>query len=137
MTAYEVFPDIEAIVGYVIRSADIDGLDARVYSSIPREPTYPLAIVKRIGGTPAERHHLDAGRIQVEVWGGSKSEIHDITQLARVAIHEAEGTTFAVDGGAPVDAVVTGVEDDLGLQWIPDPTTGRDRYIFGVIVYAR
>jgi hypothetical protein len=37
----------------------------------------------------------------------------------------------------PVSAFISGVEDSLGLTWQPDPSTGRDRYIFGVSIYAR
>ena len=37
------------------------------------------------------------------------------------------------------DAFVTGVADSVGLTWLPDPSVGgkqgRDRYLFGVILY--
>lgn len=130
MTLYSTFPDAEAIAGKALRDADITGLSTRVYSSLPKEPTYPLAIVKRIGGVPAERHQLDKASLQIEVWGGPKADIHDISQDARVVLHELEGTTVS-----DPNAFVAAVEDTLGLAWLPDPVTNRDRYIFGVTLY--
>lgn len=124
MTDYDAFPDAEALVGDVLRAASLV-VDTRVYSSIPKSPTFPLITLQRIGGTPVERHRLDQPRIQIDVWGTSKSEAHDIAQAARVAIHEMEGQTFAT-------AYVSGVDDAFGLTWFPDPPTARDRYIFGV-----
>jgi hypothetical protein len=133
MAEYEAFPDAEAIAGWKMRSAGLAG--SRVYSSVPKTPTYPLITIQRIGGQPAERHRLDAARIQVTVWGTSKSEAFDIAQLARVSLHGLEGDLVTVGGGAPVNAFITGVEDDLGLFWSPDEPTGRDRYIFGVRLF--
>lgn len=135
---YETFPDAEAVVSWVLREADIEGLGDRVYSSIPNTPTYPLIVVRRIGGVPAEIHHLDRARIQIDVWGepatGGKGQAHDIAADARVAVLEAEGQRIA-SPPAPIGAFVTSVEDDLGLMFQPDPNTGRDRYLFGVSVY--
>ena len=33
---------------------------------------------------------------------------------------------------SPVTAYVSGVQDSLGLTWLPDASTGRDRYTFAV-----
>lgn len=126
MTDYEVFPDAEKLVGDALRAASLT-VGSRVYSSIPKTPTFPLITIQRTGGTPVERHRLDQARIQVDVWGESKSQAHDIAQAARVAIHRMEGST-------PTGAVIGGVDDILGLAWSPDPVTHRDRYIFGVSI---
>lgn len=136
-----ILPDVEAISSFAIRIASIPGLIG-VYSSIPaKNPRYPLATVKRLGGAPANKHRLDMARIQVDVWGGapkdgpgapSKSDIQDIAQLARVELLMMEGKEFTV----PVRAFVTAVRDSMGITWSPDPTTGRDRYIFAMNVYA-
>jgi len=133
MPNYIAFPDAEAIAGWKMRTVPLAG--GRVYSSLPHTPAWPLITLERIGGNPAERHYLDAPRIQVSVWGNSKSEAHDIAQQARVTLHGLEGTTVTTGGGAPANAVITGVEDDLGMFWSPDEVTGRDRYIFGVRLY--
>lgn len=127
MVDYDVFPDVEALVGAGVRTANLAGLGARVYSSIPNSPTWPLVIIKRIAGIPVERHRLDQARVQVEVWGQNKGEAEALAQQVRVEIHRLEGT-------APNGAVIAGVDDDLGLSWQPDPVTSRDRYIFGVAI---
>lgn len=130
MTAFTTMPDIEAICSAAIRNAAI--VAARVYSSIPKDPTFPLIVVERIGGTPAIRQRLDAATVQVSVWGGTKSQAHDAAQAARVALLELEGTAVT----DPVAAFVTAVDDAGGMIWLPDPLTGRDRYLFTVSVYA-
>jgi len=135
MPRYNAFPDAEAAVGWTLRQASIAG--ARVYSSIPTNPTYPLIVMKRIGGQPAEKHYMDASRIQVDVWGTSKSEAFDIAQAARVAIHNMAGTTLTTGGGAPVNIGIAAVDDDLGMMFMQDSITGRDRYIFGIQMYVR
>ena len=136
------FPDIEAIVSIGLRQAGIPNL-AGVYSSIPaKNPTFPLIVIRRVGGFPAVRQYLDQARIQVDVWGGAKgdgpgqptkSDIMDIAALARKTVMELEGTTIH----EPVDAFVAAVNDGSGLYWLPDPHTGRDRYTFARLVYAR
>ena len=140
MVDYVVLPDLEAVSSFQIRRANIPGLNG-VYSSIPASPNYPIATVKRLGGFPTNKYRLDMGRIQVDVWGGaakdgpgapSKSAIHDIAQLARVALLQMTGQEFTT----PVHAFITDVRDSLGVTWAPDPTTSRDRYIFAMNVYG-
>jgi hypothetical protein len=131
MTTVDVFPDAEALAGAVLRG----DLACGVYSSIPKSPTFPLVTVFRIGGTPEERHRLDFASLQIDVWGTSKTEARDIAAEARSLLHGMEGQTYTLVGGDPDDAAVTGVSDTLGLTWLPDPETYRDRYIFGVGLY--
>jgi len=132
MTDHQSFPDLEALCSQVLRNE----LSARVYSSIPSNPTYPLITIKRIGGIPAVIQRLDAAALQVEVWGNSKSEARDLADSARVELHEMEGKIYSTGSGYVADAVVTAVRDNLGLTWLPDDLTDRDRYLFGVRVYA-
>lgn len=131
MTSYDTFPDAEAFVTWAIRDASIAGLGG-VHTSMPKNPTDNVAIVGRVGGIPVERHRLDAPSIQVDVYGTNQATAHDIAAEARAAIHRLEGGAFGADVGCPVEIVVTMVEDSLGLAFIPDPTTSKDRYIFGV-----
>ena|SRR3972149_12195584 len=134
---FMVMPDLEAVVSKTLRDA---GYSA--YSSIPNDPTWPLLIVSRAGGIPPIRQYLDGARIQVDVWGGAKgdpppavtkSQIQDIAQTARTIIFALEGTTVI----SPVEAFISGVDDASGLLWLPDDATGRDRYLFAVMVYGR
>lgn len=135
MPTFDTFPDAEAVASGRLRDEDIPNLLKRVYSSVPKkDPTYPLAVVQRLGGVPAERHRLDAARIQVDVWGAldtQKSTIRAVAEAARRALHELEGGTV----NEPVDAFVSGVADSTGLTWLPDPLTDRPRYTFSVVLY--
>lgn len=130
MAEFTPFPDIEAVCSTALRDADV--CDGRVYSSVPSRPTYPLAVVERLGGTAPIRQRLDAARIQVSVWADSKSDARDAAELARQTLHATmEGSAYLT-----LNAFVTGVEDETGLTWLPDPATSRDRYLFSVLVYA-
>jgi hypothetical protein len=130
MTAYDVFPDAEAAARAMIRATLTT---ARVYSSIPKNPEYPLVVLQRTGGTPVTRQRLDAADIQVDVWGKSKSEARLLAAQVRQALHAGANVTYDIPSG---DAFVTGVEDILGLQWLPDATnTQKDRYVFAVRVF--
>lgn len=143
MSDFNVFPDAEAVVGSALRAVSIDGIDERVYTSIPKRPTYPLAIVTRVGGPGGERHYLDGARIQIDVWGSAKDtppedrtplgDLHDIAQEARVAVLDLEGTSLS----DPVSAFVSGTEDATRIQRLADPVTSRERYFFAVNIYLR
>jgi hypothetical protein len=97
----------------------------------------------RLGGTPAEKHAIDAPRIQIEAWGASKSEgtetsKSDVLDYARDAwrtILELEGETVELSNGEAV--FIAGVMPEMGLQWLPDPPTGRPRYIGSFRIYAK
>lgn len=129
MTTWHPFPDIEAMAGKVMRDANI--ATGGVHSSVPNTPTFPLITYSRLGGIPTVERKLDRARIQVETWGNNKSEARDLADLARLTLHKAQGTAVPTFAG-----FITGVEDELGLIFLPDPPTGRDRYIFAVAVYA-
>jgi hypothetical protein len=120
---FVTFPDAQLWAADVLNAA----LAAGVYSSLPNAPTFPMVVVQRIGGVPTERHALDRARLQVSVWGRNLTEAQSLAQQARQALHAAEGNRTGF-------AFVTAVEDDLGLAFLRDPETGRDRYIFGVVV---
>lgn len=123
-------PDIESAVIAWLKDGAIAG--GRVYSKIPTDPAFPLVTVARIGGIPSVREHLDRANIQVDVWGGTKSEALDLAQQAREMLLEMEGQVST-------DAAmiwISAVEDSLGLTYQPDEETGRERYLFAVNVHA-
>jgi hypothetical protein len=134
VTTFRTFPDIEALAAYAIRQASTT-LGSRVYSSIPKNPTWPLAVVTRIGGIPPVREALDMANVQVDVWAGSKSEARIAAEAARRALLGMEGTSYTAGGSVPATGFVTAVEDSLGLTFLPDPETSRDRYTFAVNVF--
>lgn len=127
MTAVSPTPNVEAAISTVL----IDG-GMRAYSSLPkRDPVYPLVIVSRAGGGSAVRERLDAARIQIEGWGDDKSAALAAVTQGRVLIYAAEGTR--VD---EFDCFITGVEDEVLNQWLPDPPTGKPRYISTLRVFS-
>ena len=130
MPEFQTFPDSEAMAIEVLVDANICG--GRVYPSVPSDPTYPVAVVQRLGGIPADRRAIDSPRIQVDVWGNNKREARQAAADARIALHSAEGDTSEAFQG-----YITGCEDDTGLTWLPDPVTAKDRYTFAVILTVR
>lgn len=128
-TPWKAFPDIEAMAGKVLRDAGVAA--GGVFSSLPNNPTYPLITFSRVGGIPSDERRLDRARIQIEAWGNNKGEARLAAEKARRAIHLAESTAVSQFAG-----YITRVEDELGLTYLPDPPTGRDRYIFAVGIYA-
>lgn len=122
-------PDIEAVCVAALRSADV--AEERVYGRVPADPDFPLVLVQRVGGTPVDRRRLDFARIQLSCYGTDKASARDTAEEARVALLSAEATAFP-----DLNAYVTGVEVDLGLQYLPDPETARDRYILVMSVTA-
>lgn len=123
--SHAVFPDAEAVVVNILKAASYP-----VASAIPAHPTYPLVIVKRVGGLPVEKHHADNPNIQIEVWGTDKAEAHDLAQATRATIHDAEGTLVS-----ELSAYIAGVEDTLGMSWSPDPVSQRARFVYAVGLY--
>lgn len=130
MVEYARFPDIEAIAARALRDAGVCG--GRCYGRIPADnPTYPVATVTRLGGTPSIERWLDSARIQVDVWGEDRAELRSEADDARLALHDAEGTSFAAESG-----FVTSVQDEMGLTFLPDVESGLSRYTFAVAIHA-
>lgn len=127
-------PDAEAVAGTIIRAASTT-LSTRVYSSVPKNPSYPLAVVTRIGGLPVHRSRWDGASLQIDVWAESKSDARTAADAARRALLDAEATTVTYGSSS---AWVSSVEDTLALTWAPDPgNSTKDRYVFGVRLVLR
>jgi len=101
-----------------------------IHTEVPKNPTWPLLVVRRIGGRPRDRRWVDAPRLQIDAWAdvGEKKAAHDLAAIARAALQDMAGI---YDQG-----IVTGVDDDLALTWQPDPVTSRARYLFGIVAYT-
>lgn len=123
------FPDVEAILAEWLRDGAL-AVGDRVYSRIPADPVFPLITVARLGGVPSVKLYQDSALVQVSVWGNSKSEARDIADAARRRTQQLQGVLGD-------DYFTHAVEDAQGLTWLPDQETGRDRYLFGVLVYFR
>lgn len=133
MARVETLPNIEAAVNIGLQAAGL-----RAYSSSPKAATYPHVVSMRLGGTPAEKHALDAARIQLEVWGDNETSKSAVLNYARDAwreVLELEEEIIELSDGERVH--ITEVAPEIGLQWLPDPPTARPRYIASLRVYAR
>lgn len=132
MTIYQpvdLFPDAEAVASTALRAAGI----TRVYSMIPKNPTYPLVIVRRVGGVPTTRHRLDTADLQFDAYGETKSAARLLAAQVRQAMMEAEATSVTVRTG---NAYVTAVEDVMGMTWLTDPANlPISRYTFTMRVF--
>lgn len=124
-------PDAEALLSQFLRAQEelVDEIGDRVYTVIPKNPTWPLVRLFRVGGTPRLSRPLvvDQPLIQLEAYGGTKQQAHDLIELARSLIA----------------ARIEGVHDDVGnvcgygfgnLSWLPDNsyTPSRARYVADV-----
>lgn len=118
-------PNVEAVVITALAGVELDA-----HSKLPAEPTYPTAIVERIGGVPANDQVLDAPVIQVTCWGNHQSDARQLASDARAEIFALEGTT-----DEQFKTQVTAVESAGPILRNAD-TTGRERYIFSVRISA-
>lgn len=125
-----VLPDAELLVSDWLRAhSDLDPiLGNKIFTALPAGVSYPCLVIRRLGGVPVVRQHLDRARIQCDIWGRTKYEARTAAAAVQAALHEMPAATHAL-------GVVTGVEDDLGLTWSEDPASNRPRYTFGVLVY--
>jgi hypothetical protein len=134
MPRFLPLPNVEAAVNIGLQEAGI-----RAYSSIPSKgATWPLVVTYRAGGVPAEKHAIDAPRIQLEVWGDtgtSKSAVFNYGREAWLELLDLAGETVELSDGEA--CFFSAVEPEIGLQWLPDLPTSRPRYIASVRVYAR
>jgi hypothetical protein len=136
MLDLDAFPPIELLAQEQLKR-ELPG--AHVYSSVPKTLTrnsYPLITLRRIGGVPVVRERLDRAALQIDVWANNKTEALETAAAARRVLMRMEGQVFQQADDWPTDAFVTAVEDDLGLTFLEDHVTGKDRYLFGISVYA-
>lgn len=131
-TQWDLFPDLKAAAIKTLITAGIAG--GRTYSTLPTSPTYPLILVKRIGGIPAHQRVLDTASLQIEAWGDSQKATFDVANAARTALLSMTSSTVTWTGGA---AWITEVRQNLGYQDLSDPVTGKDRTVFGMSVTGR
>lgn len=135
------WPDVEGGVRAYLR-ADGDvraalGGSQRVFFGVPTSPTWPLAVVSRVGGgSDTSDVPIDLALIQVDCWGaittagtGDKAGATALVNAVRSALeamgdHTATPTCRLV--GADVESVL----------WLPDPDNDRPRYALTAEVTA-
>ena len=130
-----VFPelaDAEALaIGYLLEQTEVtDIFDDRLGTEMPAgtDPNNDgiRAIIQRVGGTPNVEQWLDNPRLQIRVYGpkGGRKAARDGAALIQAKLHG-----LRTEGIRP-QGIVTDCRDTIGLQWLPDPDTGRPGFMF-------
>lgn len=129
----DVLPDVPKLArAWLLTQTALTSLvGTRISTRSPATIVYPHVTLQRIGGIPSVLQRLDSARLQVDCWADTEGTASIVARTCRAALHAMEGYTTAT-------AVCTGVEDDLGLSWLPDTTRTppTPRFLFGVLVYA-
>jgi len=124
--------DLEAALSYHLRRSDaIAALIAdRVYTRKPNDPTWPLLLLKTIGGATiySDPLWLETSLIQFDAYGGTRKEASHLAAKTRRVLNAAIGAT--VQGATLAD-----VKSSTPRQVLdPSYTPARNRYIFDVTV---
>jgi len=132
MTDFQLFPDAEYLAIRILKldtAGSFGSYTPRIGSKLPSDPDWDEGVVtvQRLGGVPTNRRGLDHPNMQIDVWHENKADAHDIAQRARRALFQGEGKVYTTPR-----AVLTGVEDSLGLAWRFDSINLKPRYLFGV-----
>lgn len=115
-----VKPDAEWLACEVLR----DALHARIHVGVTYPGQTPAIVISRVGGVADTHGLIDRPRIDVDVYAATKEEAHDLAQAARAVV-------FAASGSSRSGAVIGGVQEFLGLTFVPDADTeGTPRYTF-------
>lgn len=121
-------PDGVAVVrAYLAEALAARGESARVVTRVPSPRPTRFVRLERVGGTRADRI-TDRPRIDVQCWGASDEDAHDLQQLVRALLFAMPGWRGAV----AYDVVEVG-----GPNTLPDPASGQPREVFAVEVSLR
>jgi hypothetical protein len=135
LPALPPLPDAERLVCDYLRDdprvAALVG--ERVYTAFPAQAGgAPLLLVQRVGGIPPFSRPLvfDAAGLQIDAYGGTKAQAHELAATARAALD-----TLA---GAQPLGTISGTEFG-SLRYLPDETYDppRPRYQFDLQAYVK
>ena len=130
-----LLPDIEALVSQFLRDQDeiVALVDDRVYTAIPNDPTWPLLRLQRVAGAPVLSRplHVDAPVVQLDAYGGSKSQARTLIETARAVIAARLEGVHAL-------GVVAGVTFG-SMSWLPDTaySPARSRFVADFVATVR
>jgi hypothetical protein len=111
-----VLPDAElALIQFLRSRTEITTLvpASRITTVRPQEPTYPLVLIQRIGGTSLAWNAIDEAAYQVDVVGGSR---YDCQKIARTIA----ACVLAIANDTVSEGVLVSAQEEVGPQWIPD-----------------
>jgi hypothetical protein len=133
MSDLPVQPPLEAILVAALRaSTSLDATFAdRISTRLTEPPTSGIRLtLRRSGGHRTVEPWLAAATFEFSIWGD-----HGTEPALEEAANLAESVVLGLLG--PYDAaVITGVEPVLGPRNVPDPETGRPRYLFESRIFA-
>jgi hypothetical protein len=110
-----VLPDGElAVIQYLRSRTEVTTLVPadRITTALAAQPTYPVILVRRIGGL-VKSWHIDEPAFQVEVVGGTRYQCQQIARTVRACI-------LAIRNDTVTEATLTSGFEEVGIQWIPD-----------------
>lgn len=111
-----VLPDAElALIQFLRSRSEVTALvpSARITTTTPPEPTYPIVRVMRIGGTSTSWGAIDEPAFQVDVVGGSRYLCQQIARTVRACI-------LAIANDTVSEGTLASASEEVGIQWIPD-----------------
>jgi hypothetical protein len=135
------FPDVEGAVRTYLRAhTDVTALcGTRVFFAVPRQATYPLVVVTRVGGfDDTSDAPLDQALIQVDCWGDlhtdtiaspDKAQAAAVLRAVRQAFYDLthQPAVVSVAGDDPHDVRLAGAQVQSD-PYVPDPDNRRPRY---------
>jgi hypothetical protein len=128
VTLYKPFDIEAALVEFLSADPDLTGLHEGVSTQLPAGVVLPRIRLNRAGGVLSPEGWLDQPRVAIDCWADTKDEAWTLASTCLpVLLTRLAGGTF--EGG-----VITGVRQELGLTWAPDPDTDKPRYTFTVII---
>lgn len=110
------FPDATLTAITVIDAATA----VPVRGNVPNPRPTSFVTVRRTGG-PRQNLVMDEATLAVECWAATDQAAHDLAQVARTALHAAQGTRT---GGVTIGRVV----EVSGPGLLPDPVSDHSRY---------
>lgn len=122
-----VLPDVEQMaVAWALATEPVASLvDDRIYTAIPKDATFPLVRVTRVGGSPTSRLlWQDQALLQWDVFGGPKQTARLVAETTRAHLGDAFVAGHAL-------GTVTAVEFG-DFVWLPDESyvPAKPRYTF-------
>ena len=140
-----VFPDVEAIVIGLARSSSValaavtaaggpasgPSVAACIASQV-NGTALPAVTINRTGGVPSLTRRLDRAVLDLNVWADTKAHASALARTMAAVLLELHGT-------AATGYVIAGVDQVLGLRWLPDDTRTPTipRYVASFAVSVR
>jgi hypothetical protein len=117
--------DAEGAVRSWARTLDLGDASGRVFFGVPDNPSFPLVVLRRIGGAPdAGDVPLDYPLISFDVWGETKGSASAVATALTTEVQNLRTGTPMGD-----QAVGKGARVTLGPLWRPDGDAHKARYI--------